>query len=114
MTTNAVPSSELADKIPSANVSETLLEVDPPAQPAESGSAPPLRKKNPGLKEAEGITKKQGVHRMLSEAYHDGLLLRKGEDPLDRLDEKLGIPTWGPWGVPLKLTTSTGCVVSTM
>ncbi|KAJ5042761.1 uncharacterized protein L3040_004157 [Drepanopeziza brunnea f. sp. 'multigermtubi'] len=114
VTTNAVSSSESADRIPLANVSETLPEVDPPAQTAESESAPPLRKEDPGLNQAKQTTKKQGVHRILSEAYHDGLLLRKGEDPLDRLDEKLGIPTWGPWGVPIKMMTSKGSLVSNM
>jgi hypothetical protein len=47
------------------------------------------------------------IHEILDENYEIGGHIKYGPDPLDRHDEK-GIPKWGKWGIPIKLTTPNG------
>ncbi|CZS99753.1 uncharacterized protein RAG0_08067 [Rhynchosporium agropyri] len=56
---------------------------------------------------------KSDIHSALNERYEVGGILRQGKDTLDRLDEK-GLPTWGKWGIPLKLEAWTGSSISAL
>jgi hypothetical protein len=43
------------------------------------------------------------VHWALADGYEPGGYLQYGKGPLNRHDEK-GLPTWGDWGVSVKIT----------
>ena len=43
------------------------------------------------------------VHWALADGYEPGGYLQHGKGPLNRHDEK-GLPTWGDWGVSVKIT----------
>lgn len=51
------------------------------------------------------------VHQNVDERYEIGGRLEFSKDPLDRHAEN-GIPKWGPWGVPIRLTTDHGASVT--
>lgn len=61
-------------------------------------------------KEAKQTTSK--IHWALGEGYEVGGALKRGKGALDRHDEK-GLPTWGDWGVPIKLEALGGPAVTT-
>ena len=54
-----------------------------------------------------------GVYWALADGYEEGRHLEHGKGPLDRHDER-GLPTWGDWGVCVKLTGWGGSTTLTL
>jgi trimethyllysine dioxygenase len=53
------------------------------------------------------------VHWALADGYEVGRHLEHGKGPLNRHDER-GLPTWGDWGVCVKLTGWSGSTTLTL
>ncbi|KAL2074612.1 hypothetical protein VTL71DRAFT_8390 [Oculimacula yallundae] len=86
--------------------------VSPPVAPSTPRESPDANSEEKSYSK-ESDKKGSDLHWALNEGYKVGGHLRRGKDTLDRHD-KNGLPTWGEWGVPLKLEAATGASVSTM
>ncbi len=112
-----------ASRIAIRPITTTSTNSYPAGVPLPSASAAPdfdsisvIQKPKEGVnfKEAKNTIVKpiSDVHWALGEGYELGKLLKPGTGPLDRHDE-IGRPTWGKWGVPIKLQTREGSSVIT-
>ncbi len=93
-----------------ASLKEAIQKPFSELQDRSEAQSPPTGTQDPAKEVLRPLSE---VHWALADGYEIGRHLEHGKGPLNRYDER-GLPTWGDWGVSVKLTGWGGSTTLTL